>query len=111
MFDDHKAQHGEKTIKDYIPKATNGKKFLVDIGNKFKKFDQTGKSSYISLLTKTKYDDVISVREHVMKLTNWYHKLKSVKVVLGKDFLVWQILDSPSKFDIMRIFYNAHKEE
>jgi len=36
----------EKTIKDNIPEATNAKKILVDVGNKFKKFDKTEKSNY-----------------------------------------------------------------
>jgi len=76
----------EKTIKDNILEASNVKKFLVDVGNKFKKFDKTEKSTYLSLLTKTKYDGVGGVREHAMKLINWYHKLKSMKVVLGEDF-------------------------
>jgi len=78
----------EKTIKDNIPEASNAKKLLADVGNKFKKFDKTKKSTYPSLLTKTKYDGVGGVREHVMKLTNWYHKLKSMKVVFEEDFLV-----------------------
>jgi len=78
----------EKTIKDNILEATNAKQFLADVGNKFKKFDKIEESSYLSLLTKTKYHRVSDVREHAIKLTNWYHKTKSVKVVLGEDFLV-----------------------
>jgi len=61
----------EKTIKDNIPKAANAKKFLVEVGNKFKKFDKTEKSTYLSLFTKTKYDGVSGVCEHAMKLTNY----------------------------------------
>ena len=61
----------EKTIKDNIPEASNAKKFLTNVGNKFKKFDKTEKSTYLSLLTKRKYDGVGGVREHAMKLTNW----------------------------------------
>jgi len=49
----------EKTIKDNIPKGSNAKKF-----------DKTEKSTYLSLLTKIKYDGIGGVREHVMKLTN-----------------------------------------
>ena len=101
----------EKIIKDNISEATNAKKFLIDVRNKFNKFDKTEKSNYFSLLTKTKYDGVSGVREHAMKLTNWYHKLNSMKVVLGEDFLVWQILDSlPSEFDMLRTFYNDKKK-
>jgi len=78
----------EKIIKDNIPKTSKAKEFLADVGNKFKKFDKTEKSTYLSLLTKTKYDGVGGVREYAMKLTNRYHKLKYMKVVLGEDFLV-----------------------
>jgi len=44
----------EKIIKDNIPEASNAKKLLADVGNKFKIFDKTEKSTYLSLLTKTK---------------------------------------------------------
>jgi len=102
----------EKTIKDNISEASNAKKFLADVGNKFKKFNKTEKFTYLSLLTKSKYDGVGGVREDAMKLTNWYHKLKFMKVVLGEDFLVWQILDSlPSEFDMLRTLYNVQKKE
>ena len=84
----------EKTIKNNIPEAIDAKKFFVDVGNKFKKFDKTENSSYLSLLTKTKYDGVSGVHEHAMKSTTWYRKLKSMKVVLKEKFLVWYILNS-----------------
>ncbi|XP_074560510.1 uncharacterized protein LOC141816668 [Curcuma longa] len=102
----------DKTIKDNVPETNSAKEFLESVGKKFKKFDKTEKASYLSLLTKTRYDGVSGVREHAMKLTNWYNKLKSMKVELGSDFLVWQILDSlPSEFDILKTSYNAQKEE
>jgi len=43
----------EKTVKDNILEATNAKNFLVDVENKFKKFDKNEKSIYLNLLTKT----------------------------------------------------------
>jgi len=76
----------KKTIKGNISEATNANKLLVDVGNNFKKFNRIQNLSYLSLLTKTKYDGVNSVREYAMKLTNWYHKLKFMEVVLGQDF-------------------------
>ena len=102
----------DKTIKDNIPETNSAKEFLESVGKKFKKFDKTEKAHYLDLLTKTKYDGLSGVREHAMKLTNWYNKLKSMKVDLGTDFLVWQILDSlPSEFDVLRTSYNTQKEE
>lgn len=81
----------DKNIKDSIPDTENAKEFLKCVGEKFKKVDKTEKAFYLSLLTKTKYDDVGSVCEHLLKLVNWYNKLKSMGVVLGEDFLVWQV--------------------
>ncbi|XP_074562434.1 uncharacterized protein LOC141818937 [Curcuma longa] len=78
----------DKTIKDNVPETNSAKKFLEPVGKKFKKFDKIKKASYLSLLTKTRYDGVSGVLEHAMKLTNWYNKLKSMKVELGSDFLV-----------------------
>jgi len=54
MFDDHEYSM-DNTIKNNISKATNAKKFLVNIRNKFKRFDKTEKSNYLNLLTNTKY--------------------------------------------------------
>jgi len=76
----------KKTIKGNILEATNANKLLVDVGNNFMKFNRIQNSSCLSLLTKTKYDGVNSIYEHAMKLTNGYHKLKLMEVVLGQDF-------------------------
>ena len=55
---------------------------------------------------------LVGVHEHAMKLTNWYHKLKSMKVILGEDFLVLQILESlPFEYNMLRTSYNTQKEE
>ena len=60
----------KKTIKDNIPKMNNTKKFLESVGKKFMKFDKTENAYYLSLLTKTNYDDAIGIHEHAMKLGN-----------------------------------------
>ena len=102
----------DKTIKDSIRDIENAKEFLQAVGEKFKKFDKAEKAHYLSLLGKTKYDGVGGVREHVMKLVNWYNKLKSMKVELGESFLIWQVFESlPSQFDVLRTSYNAQQNE
>ena len=102
----------DKTIKDNMPETNNANEFLESIDMKFKKFDKIEKAYYLSLLTKTKYGGISDVHEHVMKLTNWYNKLKFMKVELGSDFLVQQALDSLLvEIDMLKISYNVQKEE
>ena len=81
---------------------------MESVGKKFKKFDKTEKEYYLNLLTKTKCDGVSGVYEYATNLTNWYNKLKSMKVELGSDFLVWQVLDSLlPNYDMPKTSYNA----
>ncbi|RDY06822.1 hypothetical protein CR513_09133, partial [Mucuna pruriens] len=75
----------EKRIEDDIHDI----EFLNVVGEKFK----SKNANYLSLLRKTTYVGVGGVCEHVMKMVNWYNKLKSIKVDLGKDFLIWKVLN------------------
>jgi len=62
----------------------------------------------MKLLTTTTYDGVSGVREHTMKLTHFFNKLRQMKVELTDSFFVWQVLESlPSQFDALKITYNA----
>ncbi|RDX88854.1 hypothetical protein CR513_29487, partial [Mucuna pruriens] len=84
----------EKTIKDNIHDIENARKFLNVVGEKFRRFDKAKNAYYLSLLRKTNYDGVGGICENVMKMVNWYNKLKSMKVELGEDFLIWQNVES-----------------
>jgi hypothetical protein len=82
--------------------------FLAAVGDKFTKFDKAEKETFMKLLTTTTYDCISRVREHIMKLTNFFNKLKQMKVELTYSFLVWQVLESlPSQFDALKTTYNA----
>ncbi|RDX80580.1 hypothetical protein CR513_38853, partial [Mucuna pruriens] len=84
----------EKTIKDNIRDIENAREFL--------------NAHYLSLLRKTIDDGVGGVHEHIMKMVNWFKKLKSMKVKLGEDFLIWQVFESLlHQFDVLRTSYNA----
>lgn len=56
-----------------------------------KKIDKSQKACYLSLLDNTCYDGVTSVHEHIMKLVNYYNKLKSCDVHLGEK-VTWYII-------------------
>lgn len=103
----------EKHIRHSIgEEADNAKAFLEAIGEHFKKLDKPLKSLYLSLLLKTKYDGVSGIREYIMKLIQYYEKLKSLKVEMGERFIVWHIMNSlPSQFDILKSCYDNQKEE
>jgi hypothetical protein len=62
--------------------------FFFFVGDKFTKFDKAEKGTFMKLLTTTTYDCVSGVREHIMKLTNFFNKLKQMKVELTYSFLV-----------------------
>lgn len=102
----------EKSIRQSIPESNNAKDFLKSIGDKFKIFDKAQKGHYLSLLEKTKYDGLGGVREHIMKLVHYCNKLRSMKVDLGEDYLIWRVLESlPSQFDVLKTSYNTQKGE
>ncbi|XP_058742509.1 uncharacterized protein LOC131615004 [Vicia villosa] len=102
----------EKSIRQSIPKSESAKDYLKFVGEKFTRFDKAKKCEYLSLFDKTKYDGVSGVREHIMKLTHYYNKLKTLKVEIGESTLIWRVLESlPPQFDVMRTSYNTQKIE
>lgn len=71
------------------------------VGEKFRNFNKSQKGYYLSLLDNTCYDKVSGIREHVMKLVNYYNKLKSYNVDLGESCLVYRVLQSlPYKYGV-----------
>jgi len=102
----------DKSIRQSITCTNSAKDFLAAIGDKFTKFDKAEKGTFMKLLTTTTYDGVSRVREHIMKLTHFFNKLRQMKVELADNFLVWQVLESlPFQFDALKITYNAQRDE
>ncbi|KAF7823655.1 Retrovirus-related Pol polyprotein from transposon TNT 1-94 [Senna tora] len=95
-----------------IPEKDTAVDYLKAISEKFKKFDESQKAYYLSLLDNTLYDGVSGVREHMMKLVNYFNKLKSLKVDLGESYLVYKVLQSlPAENEILRTTYNSQEAE
>ncbi|KAF7123519.1 hypothetical protein RHSIM_Rhsim12G0088900 [Rhododendron simsii] len=100
----------DKSIKQCAPNNENAKAYLTAVGTHFTKFDKAEKATYMRLLTSKDYDGSSGVREHIMKRTHYYNKLKDMKVELAEDFLVWTVLESlPTEFDGLKSAYNAQK--
>ncbi|XP_057993171.1 uncharacterized protein LOC131174119 [Hevea brasiliensis] len=97
----------ESTVaeKIYHEKWQNSNRVVAE---KFKKFDNTQKSHYLSLLEHTQYDGVSAIWEHLMTLISYFNKLKSFDINLGESFLVRRILKSlPPQFKILKTSYNS----
>ncbi|KAF7823727.1 Retrovirus-related Pol polyprotein from transposon TNT 1-94 [Senna tora] len=102
----------DKTIRQSIPEKDTVVDYLKAISEKFKKFDKSHKAYYLSLLDNTLYDGASSVREHMMKLVNYFNKLKSLKVDLGESYLVYKVLQSlPAEYGVLRTTYNSQEAE
>lgn len=66
----------------------------------------------MKLHTTTTYDGVSGVREHIMKLSHLFNKLRQMKVELADSFLMWQVLESlPFQFNALKTTYNAKIDE
>jgi hypothetical protein len=102
----------DKSIRQSITCIDSAQEFLVAVGNKFTKFDKAENGTFMKLFTTTTYDGVSRVREHIMKLTHFFNKLRQMKVELVDNFLVWQVLGSlPSQFDALKTTYNGQRDE
>ncbi|XP_041009355.1 uncharacterized protein LOC121253403 [Juglans microcarpa x Juglans regia] len=82
----------DKFIRQSIANTENANGFLEVVGKKFTKFDKVENGTYIKLLTTTTYDGLGRVREHIMKLTHFFNKLKEMKVELQTLFLCGKCL-------------------
>ncbi|RVW75418.1 Retrovirus-related Pol polyprotein from transposon TNT 1-94 [Vitis vinifera] len=57
-------------------------------------------------------DEPSRVRDHIIKLKHYFNKASEMKVELSEKFLKWLILESlPTSFDVVKLTYNALKEE
>ncbi|KAG6642075.1 hypothetical protein CIPAW_09G118100, partial [Carya illinoinensis] len=83
----------DKSIRLSIADTDSTKEYLDVVGKKFIKFDKVEKGTLMKFLTTTTYDGVSGVREHIMKLTHFFNKLKGMK------------------FDTLKTTYNAQKDE
>ncbi|KAF7835240.1 Retrovirus-related Pol polyprotein from transposon TNT 1-94 [Senna tora] len=93
----------DKTIRQSVTEKDTVIEYLKAIDEKFKKFDKSQKAYYISLFDNARYDGVSGVREHMMKMVNYYNKLKGLKLDLGESFLVYKILESlPTEYGVLR---------
>ncbi|XP_034694107.1 uncharacterized protein LOC117920609 [Vitis riparia] len=102
----------DKSIKECVPKTERTKDFLEYVKVNYTKIDKVEMTTYLKLLTTTMYEEVGRVRDHIIKLKHYFNKANEMKVELSEKFLKWLILESlPTSFDVVKLTYNALKEE
>ncbi|KAL6323364.1 hypothetical protein AAG906_029371 [Vitis piasezkii] len=100
------------SIKECLPKTERAKDFLEYVKANYTKTDKAEMATHLRLLTTTVYDGVGGVRDHIIKLKDYFNKANEMKVELSEKFLKWLILKSlPTSFDAVKLTYNALKEE
>lgn len=100
----------DRTIQDRIPTYEKAMDHLVVITRTFKKVDKAEEGNYLRLLANTLYNGVYGVKKYILKLTNYYQKLKDMDVN-SDDYLGYQIVESlPPQFGNMRSQYNTKKD-
>lgn len=72
----------DKSIRQSIPKTKNTKIFLKEIADEFTKVEKVKKFAYMKMLASTEYDGISGVREHIIKLTTYYTKLKEMNFMI-----------------------------
>ena len=101
----------DEAIYASILKVDTAKGLLQDIEKKFIKFDMNEKHHYLDLLNNTKYDGVKGVRDHIILLSSYYNKLKSLKMDIREKLLTYFIMKSlSSQFENIRSSLNTKKE-
>ena len=68
----------DRTTRDNTPACDKAKDYLAVVGRTFKKVDKAENGNYLRLFSNTQNNCVSRVREHILKMTSYYKKLKDV---------------------------------
>ncbi|RVW68752.1 hypothetical protein CK203_063004 [Vitis vinifera] len=102
----------DKSIKECVPKTERAKGFLEYVKANYTKTDKAEMATNLKLLITIVYDGVSRVRDHIIKLKHYFNKANEMKVELSEKLLKWMIPESlPTSFDVVKLTYNALKEE
>ncbi|XP_068336541.1 uncharacterized protein [Pyrus communis] len=80
------------TVRGGIKRHDLAVDYLKAIESKFKESKKAKISQYMSMLTTYKIDGNISIRDHIMRMTDAVEKLNSMDVFIGEKQLVFMIL-------------------
>ena len=75
-------------IKSALPKTDNAKEFMKFVEERSQTADKSLAGTLMSTLTTMKFDDLRTMHEHVIEMTNIAARLKSLGITVDEDFLV-----------------------
>ena len=82
-----------------IPKSNNVKEFLVVVENRYQVSDNAEAGNFMDELMNMRYNDMIVVRDYILKMVHLQTKLKAHDIPIPDKFIVHQALNSlPSSF-------------
>jgi gag-polypeptide of LTR copia-type len=85
--------------------------YLKELGERFVRNEKTEIDIMLNKLCIMKYNDIINVRWHILEMMNTASKLKTHKLNISKDLLVYLSLNSlPTSFGQFNVSYNCQKE-
>lgn len=96
------------TVHRGIKKCDLASDYVKAIENKFKVSQKAEIAKHMTLLTSYKFEGGISIKDHIMKLTDAAEKLNSMDVKICEKQLVFMILQAlPQKFSQLKVSYNT----
>jgi len=99
-------------IKSALPKTDDTKEFMKFVEERSQTADKSLAGTLMSTLTTMKFDDLRTMHEHVIEMTNVAARLKSLGMVVDEAFLVQFILNSlPFEYGPFQMNYNTMKDK
>ncbi|RDX67397.1 hypothetical protein CR513_53730, partial [Mucuna pruriens] len=96
----------------FIFQSQSARKFLEEIDQFFAKNEKAETSNLLTKLILMKYKDRGNIKEYIMNMSNIAAKLKSLKLELGEDLIVYLLLISLSThFGQFKVSYNTQKDK
>jgi gag-polypeptide of LTR copia-type len=91
--------------------STLALEYFKEIEQMFVRNEKAEIDILLNKLWTIKYNDRINVREHILKMMNTASKLKTHKLDISEDMLVYLFLNSlPTSFGQFKVSYNCQKE-
>jgi len=93
-------------------KTDNAKEFMKFVEERSQILDKSLARTLMSTLTTMIFDGPRTIHEHVIEITNFATRLKSLGMTVNENFLVQFILNSlPSKYGPFQMNYNTMRDK
>ena len=95
-----------------MSEETNAKRFLEVLEERFAKSEKAETTTVLRKLVSMKYKGNGNIREYILEMSHLASKLKTLKLELSDELLVYLVLISlPPQFSQFEVSYNCQKEK